>query len=227
MVLMPEPIFAAVERVRPPRPLFLLGPGGRRLDQALAADLAATERLLPPVRSLRGRRRAGPRPPRRRRAVDRRLRAGRGRGRGDGGHRGRGSAGARGDGQRPLGGRGILRRRAPRASPVHAPRRVPRLGGPRRAAERGPRTRRAVASGAVAGPDHRAAPRPDRGARRPRRRRPSAVGRVRPGGRRRRRPEVRGRLAATTVVDATILGSRAADIVRPAPDSEPLQEPAS
>jgi tRNA (guanine37-N1)-methyltransferase len=40
MVLMPEPIFAAVEAVDPPRPLFLLGPGGRRLDQALAHELA-------------------------------------------------------------------------------------------------------------------------------------------------------------------------------------------
>ncbi len=43
MVLMAEPIFATVERVAPPRPLFLLGPGGRTLDQALAAELAATE----------------------------------------------------------------------------------------------------------------------------------------------------------------------------------------
>jgi tRNA (guanine37-N1)-methyltransferase len=41
MVLMPEPVFAAVEAVDPPRPLYLLGPGGRRLDQALAHDLAA------------------------------------------------------------------------------------------------------------------------------------------------------------------------------------------
>jgi tRNA (guanine37-N1)-methyltransferase len=40
MVLMPEPIFAAVEAVQPPRPLFLLGPGGRRLDQAVARELA-------------------------------------------------------------------------------------------------------------------------------------------------------------------------------------------
>jgi tRNA (guanine37-N1)-methyltransferase len=40
MVLMPEPVFAAVEAVDPPRPLFLLGPGGRRLDQALARELA-------------------------------------------------------------------------------------------------------------------------------------------------------------------------------------------
>jgi tRNA (guanine37-N1)-methyltransferase len=41
MVLMPEPVFAAVERVDPPRPLYLLGPGGRRLDQAFAAELAS------------------------------------------------------------------------------------------------------------------------------------------------------------------------------------------
>jgi len=41
MVMRPEPIFAAVEAVEPPRPLFLLGPGGRRLDQALAHELAA------------------------------------------------------------------------------------------------------------------------------------------------------------------------------------------
>ncbi|HUS61060.1 MAG TPA: tRNA (guanosine(37)-N1)-methyltransferase TrmD [Acidimicrobiales bacterium] len=40
MVLMPEPIFRAVERVRPPRPLYLLGPGGRRFDQAIAQELA-------------------------------------------------------------------------------------------------------------------------------------------------------------------------------------------
>ena len=44
MVLMPEPIFAAVEAVPDaPRPLFLLGPGGRRFDQALARELAATD----------------------------------------------------------------------------------------------------------------------------------------------------------------------------------------
>jgi tRNA (guanine37-N1)-methyltransferase len=41
MVMMPEPLFAAVEAAAPPRPLFLLAPGGRRLDQALAAELAA------------------------------------------------------------------------------------------------------------------------------------------------------------------------------------------
>lgn len=40
MVLAPEPVFAAVESVAPPRPLFLLGPAGRRFDQALAVELA-------------------------------------------------------------------------------------------------------------------------------------------------------------------------------------------
>ena len=43
MVLMPEPLFNAVEAAQPPRPLFLLGPGGRRLDQQLAVELAATD----------------------------------------------------------------------------------------------------------------------------------------------------------------------------------------
>ncbi|MDQ6927139.1 MAG: tRNA (guanosine(37)-N1)-methyltransferase TrmD [Actinomycetota bacterium] len=40
MVLSPEPIFAAVEAVKPPRPLFLLGPGGRRFDQSVANELS-------------------------------------------------------------------------------------------------------------------------------------------------------------------------------------------
>jgi len=43
MVLAPEPIFRAVETVDPPRPLFLLGPGGRRFDQGMARELAASE----------------------------------------------------------------------------------------------------------------------------------------------------------------------------------------
>lgn len=42
MVLRPEPIFASVEAADPPRPLLLLGPGGRRLDQGLARELAAS-----------------------------------------------------------------------------------------------------------------------------------------------------------------------------------------
>ncbi len=41
MLLRPEPIFASVEAVDPPRPLYLLGPGGRRFDQQLAGELAA------------------------------------------------------------------------------------------------------------------------------------------------------------------------------------------
>jgi tRNA (guanine37-N1)-methyltransferase len=41
MVLMPEPVFAAVERIEPPRPLLYLSPAGRRFDQQAAADLAA------------------------------------------------------------------------------------------------------------------------------------------------------------------------------------------
>jgi tRNA (guanine37-N1)-methyltransferase len=41
MVLMPEPVFAAVEAVDPPRPLLYLGPAGRRLDQGVARELAA------------------------------------------------------------------------------------------------------------------------------------------------------------------------------------------
>jgi tRNA (guanine37-N1)-methyltransferase len=41
MVLSPEPVFRAVEAVNPPRPLFLLDPGGRRFDQTLATELAA------------------------------------------------------------------------------------------------------------------------------------------------------------------------------------------
>ncbi|MCU1344750.1 MAG: tRNA ((1)-)-methyltransferase [Acidimicrobiia bacterium] len=40
MVMRPEPIFASVEAANPPRPLFLLGPGGPRFDQKMAHDLA-------------------------------------------------------------------------------------------------------------------------------------------------------------------------------------------
>jgi tRNA (guanine37-N1)-methyltransferase len=40
MVILPEPVFETVERVNPPRPLFLLGPRGRTFDQAFARDLA-------------------------------------------------------------------------------------------------------------------------------------------------------------------------------------------
>lgn len=40
MLMRPEPVFAAVEAADPPRPLLLLGPGGRRFDQATAIELA-------------------------------------------------------------------------------------------------------------------------------------------------------------------------------------------
>lgn len=40
MVLMPEPVFGAVEAVDPPRPLLLMSPSGRRFDQDMAVELA-------------------------------------------------------------------------------------------------------------------------------------------------------------------------------------------
>lgn len=43
MLMKAAPIFAAVETVQPPRPLVLLGPGGRRFDQAAARELAGRE----------------------------------------------------------------------------------------------------------------------------------------------------------------------------------------
>lgn len=43
MVMRAEPLFEAVEAVDPPRPLLLLSPGGRRFDQTVAEELAATD----------------------------------------------------------------------------------------------------------------------------------------------------------------------------------------
>jgi tRNA (guanine37-N1)-methyltransferase len=43
MLMRPEPVFASVEAADPPRPLYLLGPGGQRFDQALADELAASD----------------------------------------------------------------------------------------------------------------------------------------------------------------------------------------
>ena len=40
MLMKPEPIFESVEAADPPRPLYLLGPGGRRFDQSMARELA-------------------------------------------------------------------------------------------------------------------------------------------------------------------------------------------
>jgi tRNA (guanine37-N1)-methyltransferase len=42
MVLKAEPVFEVVESVDPPRPLVLLTPSGRRFDQAMADELAAS-----------------------------------------------------------------------------------------------------------------------------------------------------------------------------------------
>lgn len=41
MLMRPEPIAASIEAADPPRPLYILGPGGRRFDQGMAAELAA------------------------------------------------------------------------------------------------------------------------------------------------------------------------------------------
>jgi tRNA (guanine37-N1)-methyltransferase len=40
MVMMAEPLFGVVEAEDPPRPLLILGPAGRRLDQAYVRELA-------------------------------------------------------------------------------------------------------------------------------------------------------------------------------------------
>lgn len=42
MVLAPEPLFNAVARLAPPRPIYLMSASGRRFDQRLAEELAAT-----------------------------------------------------------------------------------------------------------------------------------------------------------------------------------------
>ncbi len=43
MVMLPDPIFRCVEAVQPPRPLFLMGPGGRVFDQQMAQELSEGE----------------------------------------------------------------------------------------------------------------------------------------------------------------------------------------
>ncbi len=40
MLMKPEPLFDSVAAADPPRPLYLLGPGGRRFDQPMARELA-------------------------------------------------------------------------------------------------------------------------------------------------------------------------------------------
>ena len=43
MLMKPEPLFEAVEAAQPPRPLLLLGPGGRRFDQSTARELSGLD----------------------------------------------------------------------------------------------------------------------------------------------------------------------------------------
>jgi tRNA (guanine37-N1)-methyltransferase len=43
MVMLPDPIFRCVEAVQPPRPLFLMGPGGRVFDHQMAQELSEGE----------------------------------------------------------------------------------------------------------------------------------------------------------------------------------------
>lgn len=43
MVMRPEPIFASVRAAQPPRPLLLLSPGGKRFDQSMARQFAASD----------------------------------------------------------------------------------------------------------------------------------------------------------------------------------------
>jgi len=43
MLMKPEPLFASVDAAAPPRPLFLLGPGGRSFDQTVARELAGLD----------------------------------------------------------------------------------------------------------------------------------------------------------------------------------------
>ncbi len=43
MVMLPDPIFRCVEAAQPPRPLFLMGPGGRVFDHQMAQELSEGE----------------------------------------------------------------------------------------------------------------------------------------------------------------------------------------
>ncbi len=43
MVLAPGPVFGAIESVDPPRPVYLLSPAGRRLDQSVIEELRSLE----------------------------------------------------------------------------------------------------------------------------------------------------------------------------------------
>ena len=71
MLMRAQPLFDSVEASDAPRPLYLLGPGGRRFDQTMARELAELAGLQLAVRALRGGRPSGPRASRRRRAQRR------------------------------------------------------------------------------------------------------------------------------------------------------------
>ena len=179
MLLRPEPIFASVEAADPPRPLYLLGPGGRRFDQELAGELAAGEGF-----SLLCGRYEGIDHRVREHLVDDELSVG------DfvlsGGEVAacliveavtRLLDGAMGNAESPVtesfGAAGSARGAA-----LHASRRVPRLAGPGGAALGRSRSDRQVAAGASTPPHPARAARPDRSARRPDRGRAGPVGRV-------------------------------------------------
>ena len=133
MVMKPEPLFAAVEAVTRARP----DEGARRPPDAAGTPPDAGDRRRavaagaphPRLRPLRGRRRARPRAPGRRRDQHRRLRALRRRAAGDGAHRRRRAAAARRAGLGGVAGRGVARSGAAGVPAVHASGRVPRLAG--------------------------------------------------------------------------------------------------
>ena len=120
MVMMPEPLFAAVEAVEPPRPLLLLvGERPPLRPDVRAERWPSGRRVLAAVRPLRGRRPAGRRP-----LCDGELSVG------DYVLAGGEAAAlvvieavtrlrARRDGQRRVGGRGVVRRRPARVPAVH------------------------------------------------------------------------------------------------------------
>ena len=123
MIMKPEPIFAAVEAVLGETagdvPVILLTPQGRRFTQEIARQFAAPAAPAAHLRALRGRGRAGPPPPGHRRAVHRRLRAGRRRDPGHGRRRGGHAAHPRRAGRSVGHVRGFARRGAAGVPPLH------------------------------------------------------------------------------------------------------------
>ena len=171
MLMRPEPVFAAVEAADPPRPLLLLGPGGRRFDQSVAHELAALDGF-----SLLCGRYEGVDHRIREHLVDGELSVG------DvvlaGGEVAaclvieavvRLVPGVMGNETSPVtesfGERGLLEE-----PQFTRPAELPRVGGARRAAQRRPRPHRPLAPRPGAAPHDRRSPRPHRGPRRHQRR---------------------------------------------------------